>query len=228
MGVILLSAVRLAYLCGLVAACCVLSHCAGDDSKKKLEASAGEGGAAGAGASTSGGSSTHPGGAPNPAGAAGEAAGSGNGGAAGTSAGGAAGQTSAGAGGEAGTWGCSAAPNPARCCETTDVACDENWTAACYGDWNVQHFCCDAVAGVRHGCEYDGDFYTYSDQICLDPCTGKGFGTGSCADCLGNRAACDAGHCGVDQTACDNVVGGFSLSCTRGTEVKCVCDPELD
>lgn len=212
---------------GLTIACVALTHCAGDDSKKKVEASAGEAGAAGEGASASGGSNTNPGGA---AGAAGEAASSGNGGAAGAQLGGAAGQTSAtaGAGGEAGAGVCSAAPNPASCCEVTDVACDENWTMACYADWNVTHYCCDAVSGVRHGCEYDGDFYTYSDQVCVDPCTGKGFGTGSCADCLGNRAACDAGHCDVNQTACDNVVGGFSLSCTRGTEVTCVCDPELD
>lgn len=224
-----MSAVRFSYLCGLFAACCVLSHCAGDDSKKQIEAGAGEGGAAGEGTAISGGSSTDLGGAPH-AGAAGKAVSAGNGGAAGSSAGGAAGQTSAGtgAGGEAGTWGCNAAPNPTACCEATDVACDENWTMACYVDWSVQHFCCDAVAGVRHGCEYDGDFYTYSDQICLDPCTGKGFGTGSCADCLDNRAACDAGDCGVGQTACDSVVGGFSLTCTRGTEVNCVCDPELD
>ena len=214
---------------GLTIACAVLTHCAGDHSKKKVEASAGESGAAGEGASTSGGSSTGPGGAPNAAGVAGEADSSGNGGAAGAQAGGAAGQSSgAGAGGEAGAGVCSVAPNPASCCEVTDVACDEDWTMACYADRNVTHYCCDAVNGIRRGCEYDGDFYTYSDQVCVDPCTGKGFGTASCADCLGNRAACDAGHCGADQTACDNVVGGFSLSCTRGTRVTCVCDPELD
>ena len=215
---------------GLTIACVVLTHCAGDDSKKKVEASAGEAGVGGEGASASGGSSSDRGGAPNNAsGAAGEAASSGNGGAAGAQFGGAAGQSSAGgSGGEAGAGVCSVAPNPASCCEVTDVACDEDWTMACYADWNVTHYCCDAVNGVRHGCEYDGDFYTYSDQVCVDGCTGKGFGTGSCADCLGNRAACDAGHCDVGQTACDNVVGGFSLSCTRGTEVNCVCDPELD
>ena len=212
---------------GLVVACGLLSHCAGDDAKRQVVGGAGEGGAAGEGASTIGGSSTDPGGAPH-AGVAGKASSAGNGGAPASSLGGAAGQASAGAGGEAGASGCNAAPNPTACCEASDVACDENWTLACYDDWNVQHFCCDAVAGVRRGCEYDGDFYTYSDQVCLDPCSGKGFGTGSCADCLGTRAACDAGQCGVDQTACDNVVGGFSLSCTRGTEVTCVCDPEQD
>lgn len=207
----------------------VLSHCSGDETKRAV-AEAGAGG-------ESGGEGPAPqaGGSRADAGAAGEIA----------IEGGAGGQApspvlagqggaevlqggASGAATEAQGGACGVAPNPGGCCDPSDPPCDESWPSVCYNDWNVTHRCCDSTEGVRRSCRYDGDFYTYDDQVCLNECTGKSFGTTSCAGCLmGEMPLCVTSACSFDISACEDPVAGYVLDCSAGTSVVCTCDPDL-
>jgi hypothetical protein len=210
-----------------------LSHCGGDDGSPEGNDPAA------AGASGDGGDATN-GGASSAAGATSQGGGddggaTGNGGA--SSGAGSGGETSAGAtsGGAAGTGtggdgaggDCSTTPDPANCCDPEDPPCEEDWELVCYNDWNTDHYCCDAIAGIRSRCSYDGDFYSGSDEVCLDECTGKSFGTGSCDACLTGRPACGPLGCGLE-TECEDAAAGYALECNNGRSVICTCDPDLN
>lgn len=135
----------------------------------------------------------------------------------------------AGTGGDGAGGACNTAPNPAGCCDPEDPPCEDDWELACYNDWNTTHYCCDAAAGLRNSCRYDGDFYSRSTEVCLDPCTGKSFGTGSCDDCLTGRPACHAMFGCSEEAECEDAEAGYALDCAGGdSAVICTCDPDLN
>jgi hypothetical protein len=209
-----------------------LAHCSGDERKKT--SSSEDAGAAGLGNDASGGNDT-PAAGGSDANAAGHPGEGGNAGTA-TSTGGAdagagalieAGTT--GAGGDLGAGGGCSDPGPTHCCSAEDPPCQEDWELECYNDWNNAHYCCDSALGVRRQCSYDGDFYSYSDVVCLNPCTGQGYGTESCTECLGGYPECTQlgtqFSCGAAEV-CQNANAGFALTCFAGRQVSCVCDPD--
>jgi hypothetical protein len=121
-----------------------------------------------------------------------------------------------------------------HCCESGDTVCAEGWESACADEWNTTVYCCDTTLGLRRSCEYDGDFYHYSDEICLGECSGRSYGTGSCASCYEGLSECTPFSgpfgevpCSPSDGTCKVSEGGYALDCSGdGPEVLCTCDPD--
>lgn len=91
--------------------------------------------------------------------------------------------------------------------------------------------CCDSTNGVRQRCDFAGE-KVFSGSPVIDACTGEGFGTGTCAECLNLQdPTCDQAFfdgCSGEPITCSDATVGYRLSCSNGTSnVICTCDPQL-
>ena len=142
----------------------------------------------------------------------------------------------AGAGGTvaAGSGGTGSSCIPPSCCSPDMPHCE---TSGCNptGDG----YCCNDTEHYTESCYDSGETQEY---ICLNECTGRSFGTGSCASCVGaDDPPCDfesewAASCSADAPIyCSNLAAGYRLKCLKtpgaaGTpvphiDVECTCDP---
>lgn len=134
------------------------------------------------------------------------------------------GGSSAGTGGSGGAADCSDKTN---CCAADDPVCDVEGCPP-----SGEDFCCVASAGIRVTC----DPVTEVPQlVCINPCTARSYGTGSCTGCVqaGDPLCTDptwVDPCLVGDFAyCSDPVSGYRLSCSgiSGGEfyvdVACTC-----
>jgi hypothetical protein len=114
-------------------------------------------------------------------------------------------------------------------CGYNEVDCSStSWTDSCV--LGNSPSCCDSANGIRQKCEYTGGNKVISGSVVIDACTGEGFGTQSCTDCLGaTDPLCDASFsagCSDTVSYCSDPEIGYRLSCLDGVQtVECTCDP---
>jgi hypothetical protein len=124
---------------------------------------------------------------------------------------------------------------PTPCCSPSSDACESNGCAADLGS------CCDEENHVLDICSTLGGRLGVQQFICLNDCTGRSYGTGSCTSCVSpSDPPCDARHdwmsgCSVNGgTTCSEPVAGYRLDCTievgendfkvPNVAVLCTCD----
>ena len=129
----------------------------------------------------------------------------------------------------------SAACVPTPCCSGSSASCESGGCDPAAG------YCCNATDHYEEVCtDYSGTVGT-QQFICLNDCTGRSYGTGSCAACVAaDDPLCDANHrwiggCNQDTPVyCSDPVAGYRLRCIEtqssdGTklpniDVVCSCD----
>jgi hypothetical protein len=126
---------------------------------------------------------------------------------------------------------------PTPCCDATSPVCE---TDRC--DPENAGYCCSPTGNYAEICRDHGTYQSFDQQICINDCTGRSYGTDSCADCLSaTDPVCDPTYdwmtgCGdaPGLIYCSDPLRGFRLSCGEAAPgaseasilIVCSCAPD--
>jgi hypothetical protein len=127
---------------------------------------------------------------------------------------------------------CSPGPEcvPTPCCAADATACELDGCDPSEG------YCCSATGNYSESCSPLGGGLVGSQQfICLNDCTGRSYGTGSCADCVGvDDPPCDREFAWItacnpsSRVYCSDPVAGYRLSCLEIVGIDAAPYPDID
>lgn len=113
-------------------------------------------------------------------------------------------------------------------CSVQEADCNNtSWSDLCV--LGNSPTCCDSANGIRQRCVFNGT-KDFTNSVVIDDCTGEGFGTASCGNCLNPQdPPCDDAFfnaCGDSVSYCSDSNVGYRQSCLDGKAwVECTCDP---
>ncbi len=127
---------------------------------------------------------------------------------------------------------CSPGPDcvPTPCCAADATACELDGCALSEG------YCCSATGNYSEVCTNLGGGLVGAQQfICLNDCTGRSYGTGSCTGCVGvDDPPCDLTYDWItpcnssSRVYCSDPVAGYRLSCLEVVGSDAGAYPDID